>query len=95
MANLFIFSPQDSYENKDNKGYGFRGGQDIMIMKLKKKSKKGKPACVPGPGMQDSHTISHTENQIPIIKTYSRASVQARKHFFINSPARWGANTFT
>ena len=25
-----------------------------MIMKLKKKSKKGKPACVPGPGMQDT-----------------------------------------
>ena len=41
------------------------------------------------------HTLSDTENQIPILKTYSRASVQARKHFFISSPARWGANTFT
>ena len=41
------------------------------------------------------HIISHTENQIPIVKTYSMASVQARKHFFISSPARWGANTFT
>ena len=41
------------------------------------------------------HTLSDTENQIPIVKTYSRASMQARKHFFISSPARWGANTFT
>ena len=41
------------------------------------------------------HTLSDTENQIPIVKTYSRARVQARKHFFISSPARWGPNTFT
>ena len=29
------------------------------------------------------HTLSDTENQIPIVKTCSRASVQARKYFLL------------
>ena len=58
-------------------------------------------------GCLRGHTLSDTENQIPIVKTCSRASVQARKHFLLAAQragepallhmktACWGANTFT
>ena len=52
---LFMFvRPFDSYDNTDKEGYGKRGGQDLVLIKLEKKTSH-LPACLPDMKFQDTN----------------------------------------
>ena len=44
--------PFDAYDNTDGKGYGKRGGQDLVLIKLQKAT-RFLPACLPDPNFED------------------------------------------
>ena len=58
VVSFIIARPVDSYDNTHRKGYEERGGQDILLMKLTKKSSM-KPACLPGLNFQDTEVQSY------------------------------------
>jgi len=49
----YFLRPYDSYDNRKNEGYGERGGQDILLIKLKEPLTDLAPACLPGPNYSD------------------------------------------
>ena len=50
--NESLFRPFDSYDSSSTQTYGY-GGQDILLIKLIKKSIM-KPICLPGPKLKDT-----------------------------------------
>ena len=54
-VSLILVRPQDSYDNRNGEGYGERGGQDLVIIRLTSASWRH-PACLPGPGLRDAGT---------------------------------------
>ena len=52
---LHFVRPADSYDNTDGMGWGARGGQDLLLVKLGERA-ASLPACLPGPHYPDTAT---------------------------------------